>query len=203
MSNGNSNEVQKLVALRHGYKDEAALLEADLKAKFEQALVNAKKDLKDKYLEKLVDWFYSNGFEGTGQAEPAPPVPAPEPVTEPAPPEPAPEPEKGDQGPAEADDGSTPALSTPVCNDCGTALQPDAKFCDQCAAPVETETETNTPTAAVAPAGRMTAPRTRPAFVPAAPQVAVQRTPPQTGNRRGYQAPEDKRFNDWSKTHRR
>ena len=188
LSNGNGNsEVQKLVALKHGYKDEVSQLEADLKTKFEQELAVAKKDLKDKYLEKLVDWFYSNGFNA-----PTPqPVVVPEPVEAPPAPTPSQE-EESEEVPPTVEElpEPEPVLSTPVCADCGTELQPDAKFCTQCAAPVETAA--NTPSGPVAPASGMTYPQ-RPFTARPQPQPVKQE----------YQAAADRRFSEWSRTKRR
>ena len=185
MSNGNGNgEVQKLVALKHGYKDEITQVEEDLKAKFEAELAAAKKDLKDKYLDKIVEWFYSNGFNGNGSTQAPPPPSEPTPTLAQA--------TQGDPGSTDSSELSdssessdSSALTTPVCNDCGAELQQNAKFCTQCAAPVESETkaETNRQPAPVAPAGRMTYPRGQ--------------------GKAGYQAPTDKRLNDWSRTQRR
>lgn len=193
--NGNGNgEVQKLVALKHGYKDEVAQLEADLKAKFQQELEQGKKDLKDKYLEKLVDWFYSNGFNEQ------PPAPPPEPVAEPE--------STPTQGPGvevtvtpstpveettEQEEPETEsALSTPVCEGCGSTLEPADKFCSQCATPVEAETQTNSPSGTVAPAGRITG-TTRARMISAARKMAEKPAP---GN-------SNRRSSDWPRTQRR
>jgi zinc-ribbon domain len=149
--NGNVNgngEIKKLAELKHNYKDEVTELEADLKAKFEQELDAGKKDLKDKYLEKVVDWFFANGFNGNGQ----PPVPpAPEPVASPevvveTPPTPPTTPSvqvSVDSGKAPAPDtsaGLQPTGSgTPVvyCDECGHAVRPSDNFCSYCSAPLE------------------------------------------------------------------
>lgn len=117
--NGNGNgEVKKLVNLKHAFKDEATQLETDLRTKFEQELEAAEKDLKDKYLDQVVDWFYGNGFNG----KPPQPVAA-ESEPEQAPSDSAPKP------------GDTP--DTAHCTNCGANLLEGDQFCSQCAAPVE------------------------------------------------------------------
>ena len=141
MSNGNGNgEIQKLVNLKHVYKDEVTQLEADLKTKFDQALAAAKKELKDKYLEKLVEWFYSNGFNGQ------PPVQEPEP-------EPKPDATaviddqtnntgqtSGNGGAVSLQSGPQPSSGkvapTLFCDECGNRVAPADRFCSLCAAPL-------------------------------------------------------------------
>ena len=126
---------------------------ADVKARLEQELESGKKDLKDKYLEQLVDWFFSNGFSAPPQPIPAePPVPAiptPTPTVEVTV---APQPEETNP------QAQPEQASTPVCDNCGSTVESDAKFCDQCSAPIETETQTDTGAGAVVPAGRLTRP---------------------------------------------
>jgi hypothetical protein len=137
MSNGNGNgEVKRLVELKHTFKAEASQLEEDLRKKFAQELEAAEKNLKDKYLEQVVDWFYSNGF---GEKPPEPEQ-APAAVAEPAP-----QPET-----------ESTASSGPTCPNCGANLVPGDKFCSQCASPIEDqETEQALAATPVATAGRL------------------------------------------------
>ncbi len=129
MSNGNGNgEVKKIVELRHSYKDDVAKLEADLKARLEQELETGKKDLKDKYLEHVVDWFYGNGLNAP-DAQPeqgldAPPEHADEP--------PMPDADEPEPLPT---DGPDPT----ACNECGAKVVEGDRFCSQCATPIEAD----------------------------------------------------------------
>jgi hypothetical protein len=153
MSNSNGNgEVQRIIDLKHRFKDEIAQLEADIKARLEAELESGKKDLKDKYLEQLVDWFFSNGFNAPPEVIPAePPIPAipsPTPTVE----------VTIKPQPEETTEAQPEQASTDVCDTCGSTLDTDAKFCSQCSAPVETETQTNTEAGPVVPAGRLTRP---------------------------------------------
>jgi hypothetical protein len=131
LTNGNGNgETKKIVDLRQAYKNDVTQAEAALRAKFDEELATAKKELKDKYLEKVVDWFYSNGFNGHGTVPPAPPpVPEPEPVAEFPQTSQAPEPE-----PTPPQEETAPAAAT--CSECGASLVPEANYCSQCSAPV-------------------------------------------------------------------
>lgn len=193
MSNENGNgEVKKLVALRHDYKDEVVQLEEDLKAKFEQELDAGKKDLKDKYLEKVVDWFYSNGFNGNGHAmTDVPPPREPEPAASPevegtpalsitvTPPT---------QTQTSAGDLQPTGSVAPVryCDDCGKLARPDANYCSYCAAPLREPT--------IRIAGHMRPlPRDRERMVRIARETAYA---PRADD-------PDRRVNDWARTRHR
>jgi hypothetical protein len=125
MSNGNGNgngDVKKLVDLKHSFKSDVDTLVADLQSKYDHELEAGKKDLKDKYLEQVVDWFYSNGFNGH------PPQPAVEP-------EPVPAVKEGDQS-KQAGDTADNTAGNVTCPECrGVVIEGD-KFCSQCSAPL-------------------------------------------------------------------
>ena len=147
MVNGNGNgngEIKKLVGLKHDYKDEVTRLEEDLKTKFDQSLTQGKKDLKDKYLEKLVDWFYSNGFNGqTSPPETTQPTPAVDVTSAPTPIVPvvvdtsvhAQPVETGapDNSPQPSSLATTPVL---YCDECGAQVLLTDRYCSQCAVPL-------------------------------------------------------------------
>jgi hypothetical protein len=140
--NGNGNgEVKRIVDLKHRFKDDFMQVEAELKAKFEEEVEAARKGLKDRYLEQVVDWFYGNGFNAPDQ-----PSVMPEVVVTPA---------EVTTSPSSHVDPDEAGPENPTCSECGVTLQHGDKYCSQCSAPVR---EVNEPepqkTSTVVSAGR-------------------------------------------------
>ena len=109
--NGNG-ELRQLLEIKRAYRQDVAKTEADLRAKLERELAEAKKLLKEQYLEDVVDTVFA-------EATPAPPTP--EPVK--APPPASAEPE------------------SPKCPNCESPVDPMDKFCSECATPLTDEEE--------------------------------------------------------------
>jgi hypothetical protein len=131
--NGNG-ELAALLEIKRGYKKDIANLEAELKAKFEKELTDGKKQLKDVYLEKIVDVVFAEPpiEASVKEAEPEPVVHPQEAVVIPAP------------------------APLSECSECGAKLDPGAKFCSRCAAPVKEDEKHE---ANVGSAGRLFTPR--------------------------------------------
>jgi len=75
--NGNG-ELRQLLDIKHAYRKDVSEYEADLTEKYERELAQAKKQMKEKYLEKIVDTVFAD----TMPAQPSPPEPAPVEVPE-------------------------------------------------------------------------------------------------------------------------
>ena len=121
--NGNG-ELRQLLEVKRAYRTDLAAFEADLKARYERELVDAKKRLKEQYLERIVDVVF---------AEAAP-------VQEPSP------------GPSLAPESAVEAKKSGMCPECDAPVGPDDKFCSKCAAPLKEEDERESQ--AVVSAGR-------------------------------------------------
>lgn len=111
MSENGNGEVKELLEIKRRYHKNAAELEAKLLADFERDLTDGKKQLRERYLEQVVDVIFA---ENPPQKSPVVEEKKPEPI--------------------EAIPGAK------VCSECGARLDEDAKFCGQCATPVEEET---------------------------------------------------------------
>ena len=121
--NGNG-ELRQLLEVKRAYRTDLAAFEADLKARYERELVDAKKRFKEQYLERIVDVVFAEA------------APVQEPSPEPGlPPEPA-----------------VDAKKSGICPECDAPVGPDDKFCSKCAAPLKEEDERESQ--AVVSAGR-------------------------------------------------
>lgn len=118
IENGNG-EIKQLVGVKRAYRGKVTSLEADLRAKFEADLKAGKKDLKDQYLESVVDIVFAD------------PDAAPVEVTVSKP---------------EIAVDVTPKVSVSVeakrpdkCPECDSDVRPGDKFCSECAFPLKDE----------------------------------------------------------------
>jgi ribosomal protein L40E len=110
LSENGNGEVKELLEIKRRYHKNAAELEAKLLADFERDLTDGKKQLRERYLEQVVDVIFAE-----------------------TPPQKSPVVEEKKPEPVEAVPGAK------VCSECGARLDEGAKFCGQCATPVEEE----------------------------------------------------------------
>jgi hypothetical protein len=130
--NGNG-ELKQLLEIKRSYRKELAEREAELKAECERKVAAAKKELKGKYLEKVVDSVF---------AEPAT---APEAKLEPPPSNMTVQYSSSQTPSAEGTRviaGYEPekvpaAVKSPRCPECNAPVDPTDKFCAECAYPLE------------------------------------------------------------------
>ena len=103
--NGNG-ELRQLLDIKHAYRKDVSEYEADLTEKYERELAQAKKQMKEKYLEKIVDTVFAD----TTSAQPTKPEPASNEA-----------PEVKEQA---------------TCPECDSSVNPSDKFCSHCASPL-------------------------------------------------------------------
>jgi len=113
MSENGNGEVKELLEIKHSYRKNVMELEGKLRADFEKDLADAKKRLRQGYLERIVDVVFA---ESPPQKIPEETTPVEEKVEEP-------------------DEAPSPS----TCRECDATLDADAKFCSQCATPVESD----------------------------------------------------------------
>ena len=132
-------ELKQLLEIKRGYRRDLTSFEEELKAKFEHELVEGKKRLQSQYLENIVDVVFA-------EATPEPPV-------QESPP--APEPPRAST--------SVEVKKPGACPECGAPVDPEDKFCSQCAYPLRepAEKEADMSEYPVVTAGRKLKPRSR------------------------------------------
>jgi len=118
VENGNG-ELRQLLEVKRAYRADLAAFEADLKARYEQELADAKKRFKEQYLELIVDVVFAETIPMAPTEEPAP---TPEPAS-----------------------SAAPAEVKPSCPECGSSISPSDKFCPQCACPLKEDVKDETP----------------------------------------------------------
>lgn len=135
MSENGNGELRQLLEVKHAYRADLAKFEADLKAKYDQDLADARKRFQEQYLERIVDIVFAEA----GTPAPIEAAHAEAPKIEPAKDEPL----------------AVPVIA-PVarCPQCEAPIPPDANFCPQCAAPVKEEKTSEPQPETVVIAGR-------------------------------------------------
>ena len=122
-----NGEVRQLLEMRRAFRECVLALESELKAKYERELKEGKSRLREQFYEDVVSFLdTAPGFAEAPKAEPTMP---PEAKSEP-------EPTKTAEVPTKSG----------VCPECDAKVDPDAKFCSQCAAPLKDEEMKDEPT---------------------------------------------------------
>jgi hypothetical protein len=116
VENGNG-ELKQLLEIKRGYRKGLTSLEEELKAKFERDLADGKKRLREQYLEGVVDVVFAE--PAASQAMEPTPIVTP-------------------QVEVKTEVTSKPGPSLPVidCPGCGARVDANARFCSQCAYPL-------------------------------------------------------------------
>jgi len=151
--NGNG-ELKQLLEIKRSYRKELAEREAELKAECERKVAAAKKELKGKYLEKVVDTVFAESIP----APVAEPEPAPSNMTIQYSSSQTPSAE-GTRIIAGYEPEKVPtAEKSTRCPECNAPVDPTDKFCAECAYPLQEDVK-DEPT--VAAAGRKSRTRVR------------------------------------------
>jgi hypothetical protein len=101
-----NGELRQLLEVKRAYRDNVVAFERELKTKYERELADGKKRFKEQYLERIVDVVFA---EETPTHEPKP-----EPVAQP----------------------EVEVKKPSACPECETPVNPEDKFCSQCAYPL-------------------------------------------------------------------
>jgi hypothetical protein len=141
IENGNG-ELKQLLEIKRTYRKDLEEREAQLRAEYERELAGARKELREKYLENVVDVVFA---EPTSQ----------KPVVEAE----AGAPSVTFEAKAETEPPPKPAgvvVLARECPECAAPVRPEDKFCSRCAFPLK---ESEKPAESVAIAGRKLRPR--------------------------------------------